>query len=109
MNVQTVASSFDSQDSATSPTISGLAGSVTVDLGETVVQRVDDLVRVERHVERRVDVLGRVADERAAVDELTAGFAFGLFARFFSGVVALAASVVVVIVATTGGEHEREH
>ena len=44
-----------------------------VDVGQAVVHGVDDLVGVERRVQRRVDVLRRVTDERAEVDELAAG------------------------------------
>ncbi len=42
-----------------------------VDLRQPVIQCVDDLVGVHRRVERRVDVLGWTADERAAVDDLS--------------------------------------
>ena len=51
----------------------GVLGIARVDVGQPVVEGVDDLVGVQRRVERRVEVLGRVADEGAEVDELASG------------------------------------
>ena len=62
VKVQTVASSLASYDSATCGTIFGWPDRC-IDVGEPIVERVDDLVGVERRVQRRVDVLGRIADK----------------------------------------------
>jgi hypothetical protein len=75
-----------------------------VDLREPVVEGRDDLEAVERGVQRRVDVLERVADDGAEVDELATTGTFTLAIGGLGAVCAFVAGSGVVVVAATGGE-----
>ncbi len=71
-----------------------------VDVGQAVVDGVHDLVGVERRVQGRVDVLGRVAHEGAEINDLATLLGFFVWGGCLAA--------VVVVVATTGSGHERE-
>ena len=100
VKVHSVASSLDSTVSATMRHDLRVVRIAGVDVGQAVVDRVHDLIGVERRVQGRVDVLGRVAHEGAEVNDLATLLGFFVWGGCLAA--------VVVVVATTGSGHERE-
>jgi hypothetical protein len=48
----------------------GIVGIAGIDLGQTVIDGIDDLIGIQGAVQVRVDVLGWITDEGAEIDEL---------------------------------------
>ncbi len=71
-----------------------------VDVGQAVVDGVDDLEAVERGVQRRVDVLERVADDGAEVDEVAAGDAVTIGLLCAVGTFVAGTRIVIVVAAS---------